>query len=276
MRRHNGKHSKITAYMGVEVFVVLLVLFIIASCMLGAKVVELMKDQENMVRLDVHVEVIRELEATAARVLKDGDSDIKKEIITLKEYLARLRALSGKVEKSKIMQKLKDLRIRLNRVKELIDQPPIITLAEARGFYFRSGRSEVPAGFEQSLRQSVIPKIAHHVRTYKVDVIEVIGHTDEVPNRGGSSNLDNQLLPFLRGEAVELQAGSNTSLGMARAAAIVRILNSDSRLQGLKIVPLSAGQAINLDGTLASGHGGNSQQRRRIEIRLKRSLSLSE
>ncbi|MFH2105017.1 MAG: hypothetical protein ABII72_02150 [Parcubacteria group bacterium] len=275
MLRRNSKLSKITPYMGVETFVVLLVLFIIVSCFLGAKVVELTKEQENMVRLDVRVEVIQDLERKAVGSLQSISANVKKETITLKEYLQRLRWKVGEIENNPILARLRKAHVCLDQAKELLDQPPIITLTEAGGYYFASGRSEVPTGFDGKLRQEIIPKIAVYVKKYAVDVIEVIGHTDEVHLGGKKSNLDRRLLPFLRGvKKVTLQAGGdNTSLGMARAAAIAQILISDTRLPGLKITPLSAGQAVNLDGTLATGNGGNSQQRRRIEIRLKRSLT---
>jgi hypothetical protein len=86
------------------------------------------------------------------------------------------------------------------------------------------------------------------------------------------SSLDDDLLPFLRGEAARPpHASDNAGLGMARAAAVARVLLGDERLRRYTILPLSAGQAIDVDGRLALGvKRSDERERRRIEIRMRR------
>src|SRR5688500_7746093 len=57
------------------------------------------------------------------------------------------------------------------------DKPPIITLDEASGYTFDSGSVSLSSSFAQTLQQEIIPKLDSILKEYKVDVIEVIGHT---------------------------------------------------------------------------------------------------
>jgi hypothetical protein len=60
-------------------------------------------------------------------------------------------------------------------------------------------------------------------------------------------------------------------LGLARAASVMRILTQDDRLKEYIVLPLSAGQLINVGDKVTAGGGGDDKERRRIEIRLRRS-----
>ena len=57
--------------------------------------------------------------------------------------------------------------------------PPIINLSEAGGYYFTSGSAALTPEFEGKLETSIAEQIADNLERYKVDVVEVIGHTDE-------------------------------------------------------------------------------------------------
>ena len=58
------------------------------------------------------------------------------------------------------------------------------------------------------------------------------------------------------------------------AVAVVSVLRQSPLLAGYKLIPLSGAQLVNTDETLAiSGSPGDIQQRRRIEIRLRKSSS---
>jgi outer membrane protein OmpA-like peptidoglycan-associated protein len=156
------------------------------------------------------------------------------------------------------------------------DQPPIIALRDADGFRFAFGSAVLTQSFRDKLINETIQAILDNRQSYDADILEVIGHTDETPLRVGSvSNLDGQLVAFLGpsggSEAVRLSAADNTGLGMARAAAVARVLISDPRMAGIRVLPMSAGQVIKPDETLA-GLGGpeNDESRRRIELRLRR------
>ena len=153
------------------------------------------------------------------------------------------------------------------------DLPPILNLTEAEGYFFELGSAGLTESFRGKLSDEVIPKLAASAERFRVDVIEVIGHTDEVPVRASASSLDRDLLPYLQGigRAGELDVSDNVGLGMARAAAVARLLITDSRLEAYEILPLSAGQAIELGQRLATGSAvPDTRERRRIEIRMRR------
>jgi outer membrane protein OmpA-like peptidoglycan-associated protein len=152
--------------------------------------------------------------------------------------------------------------------------PPIITLSEANGHFFKSGSAELSPEFRQELIESTPERIAALIRQYGVDVIEVVGHTDEQPLGPRQSNLDHDLLSVLRSEGniASLIPADNAGLGLARAVSVVSVLLKSKTLAGYKLIPLSGAQLVNIDETLAiSGTPGDIRERRRIEIRLRKS-----
>ena len=149
--------------------------------------------------------------------------------------------------------------------------PPIITLSEANGHFFQSGSADLPQELQSTLRGKIIERLIALIKEYKVDVIEVIGHTDEQPIVARASNLDKNLLPFLQNRPASKSIPSdNAGLGLARAASVVKLLRTDDRLKGLQILPLSGGQLIDVGDQLSIGIPAPAQSRRRIEIRLRR------
>ena len=151
--------------------------------------------------------------------------------------------------------------------------PPFLSLSEAGGYYFDSGKATLRPEFDRNLRTDVIPQLARYASEYDVDVIEVIGHTDEVP-MSGRSNLDSKLIDASVGKAAvgDLQSTDNAGLAMARAVAVVRVLRGDRRLDGVTILPLSGAQMVVPVDHMADGSARESDQtRRRIEIRLRKS-----
>ncbi len=155
--------------------------------------------------------------------------------------------------------------------------PPIIRMSEADGYFFKSGSAELSQGFQETLLTKTPAEILNYIRKYDVDIIEVVGHTDERPiGLRQFSNLDRDLLPVLKSEAgvVSLVPADNAGLGLARAVAVVSVLRQSPLLTGYKLIPLSGAQLVNTDETLAiSPSPGDIQQRRRIEIRLRKSSS---
>lgn len=150
--------------------------------------------------------------------------------------------------------------------------PPFFSLSEARGYYFDSGRATLRPGFEQNLRSEVIPRLAQFIEEYDIDVVEVIGHTDEVP-MVGTSNLDSRLIAASQGQFPigALRSTDNSGLAMARAVSVVTVLRSDPRLSKVSILPLSGAQMVVPVDKVADGRSaGSDQSRRRIEIRLRR------
>jgi flagellar motor protein MotB len=155
--------------------------------------------------------------------------------------------------------------------------PPIIRMSEADGYFFKSGSAELSAAFHDTLVNKTPGEILNYMRKYDVDVIEVVGHTDERPiGMRQYSNLDRDLPSVLNSTASvgSLIPVDNAGLGLARAVAVVSVLRQSPLLAGYKLIPMSAAQLVNIDETLSiSGSPGDIQQRRRIEIRLRKSVS---
>lgn len=154
--------------------------------------------------------------------------------------------------------------------------PPIIRLTEADGFSFETNSSLIGRGFEGRLLEQVVPRILAIAKAYRVDTIDIVGHTDERP-AAGDSNLDERLLPYLNGQVGGmLTVSDNAGLGLARAAVVARILALEARIRegGYQVLPMSGAQVILTDGTIADGSDpGDVPDRRRIEIRMRRSDS---
>lgn len=151
--------------------------------------------------------------------------------------------------------------------------PPFLSLSEAGGYYFESGKATLRPEFVQKLRSSVIPLLRKNVDDYGVDVVEVIGHTDEVPMTG-ISNLDAKLIAASANSyPIEyLRSTDNAGLAIARAVAVVRVLRADPRMKGITVLPLSGAQLIVPIDRAADGSSTlGDQSRRRIEMRLRKS-----
>jgi outer membrane protein OmpA-like peptidoglycan-associated protein len=152
--------------------------------------------------------------------------------------------------------------------------PPIINLSEAGGYYFATGSAELTPSFATELRTVVVDRLLEIADSYDVDVIEVIGHTDEQAVNGRGSNLDRALAAVTAGTsgAGVLQWADNAGLGLARALSVVERLSADPRLRNFRILPLSAAQLIGTDGRITRWDArGDVRERRRIEIRMRKS-----
>lgn len=150
--------------------------------------------------------------------------------------------------------------------------PPIINLSEAGGYFFRSGSAELTKAFEDRLRGQISNEIADNLERYQVDVIEVIGHTDEQQIARAGSNLDQSVIDVVDGKrpVTSIVPADNAGLGLARAIAVANILRSDPKLKDAAILPLSAAQLVLPGDVLTTGRAGDVESRRRIEIRIRR------
>lgn len=150
--------------------------------------------------------------------------------------------------------------------------PPIINLSEAGGYFFRSGSAELAPEFKAKLNGSITDQIADSLQRYEVDIIEVIGHTDEQPISRTGSNLDQAVIDVVDGTkpVTDISPADNAGLGMARAIAVAKVLMTNPKLAGATVLPISAGQLVLPGDTLTTGQAGNVESRRRIEIRVRR------
>lgn len=154
--------------------------------------------------------------------------------------------------------------------------PPIISLSEADGYFFASGSASLPSQFQSALHSKVVPKLLQMLDRYDVNVIEVVGHTDEQPVGKRWSNLDKVLVPYLLGQLGEnrISPADNAGLGLSRAVSVSKVLINHPDLASFKILPLSGAQLIDIDDSLAGDSTGaplSMKERRRIEIRVRRS-----
>ncbi|RWC23243.1 MAG: hypothetical protein EOS51_08225 [Mesorhizobium sp.] len=150
--------------------------------------------------------------------------------------------------------------------------PPIISLSELEGYNFKVGSAELSDTFIIKLREKA-SEIADTAKEYGVDIIEVIGHTDEQAMSGSVSNMDKGLKLVLDGKKPigSLHPADNAGLGLARAISVAELLETMADLTGLTILPMSGGQLILPGDQLTDGaQSGDVKARRRIEIRVRK------
>lgn len=215
------------------------------------------------------------------------------DVASIEQALAREKQRSSALERrlaeaeraaAKAMQEREQAEARAAEAEKVLaaqrahDQPPIIVLSEAEGYSFPSGRATIATSFRRQLSEIIVPRIVEIGEAYDAHVIEVVGHTDEVPVVRSRSTLDSELLEFLHATSgVQPLVTDNVGLGMLRAAAVARILARDPRLRDYIVLPLSAGQVVLPDHRLAplDGRAEDDPRRRRIEIRLRRTFEIS-
>lgn len=213
---------------------------------------------EALERVQHLVEVERKLPELSARIeqLEAEKAELVAELETTKRALAENIEAVAKLQGS-------------GRPHEW---PPIISLTEANGYFFRSGSAELSSSFTDQLNGSISTQIASNLQSYGADIVEVIGHTDEQPISRMTSNMDKNLIEVLSGgkSSNALEPADNAGLGLARAISVANQLRSNSQLSEITVLPLSAAQLILPGDTLTGGQAGNVETRRRIEIRIRR------
>jgi outer membrane protein OmpA-like peptidoglycan-associated protein len=152
------------------------------------------------------------------------------------------------------------------------EKPPLLRLTEKESFRFGTGSYALNPQFKAAL-DSRLPWIQEQIKKYRIDSVEVIGHTDGQPSPG-SSNLD-LLLPKA-GDSPNLkgyQSGSNTDLGLLRALAVSNYLKgklAESGIKDITVRPYSAGSLIATNGAYTPADTKDRADRRRIELRFTR------
>ena len=153
------------------------------------------------------------------------------------------------------------------------DWPPMITLGSDE-FRFVVSSAELSDEFRLRLQTDIAQRLRELLELYDVDVIEVVGHTDEQPIRSTqASTLDTLAIPVLNGQApiTDLKPVDNAGLGLARAIAVANALAVELESTGVKIVPLSGAQLILPGDVVSDGFNpDDDRNRRRIELRVRR------
>ena len=152
------------------------------------------------------------------------------------------------------------------------ETPPLLRLTEKESFRFGTGSYALNAQFKAAL-DSRLPWIKEQIIKYRIDSVEVIGHTDGQPSPG-NSNLD-LLLPRAGNSFAKqgYQSGSNTDLGLLRALAVANYLKAkleSSGIRGIIVRPYSAASLIAEDGDYDPADTKDRADRRRIELRFTR------
>ncbi len=198
------------------------------------------------------------------------------QLALLKEELAQLKRESSDKsnEIARLNIEIRKLENKLAGQIPGISLPSFINLSGEEKYSFEIGEAIVSDEFKQYIIDEIVQQILSHKSDYGANIVEVIGHTDEQPIARGSTNFDNEILEAYKGSLPvdELKPADNAGLGIARAVAVIKVLESIDELKGLTFVPLSGGQLIlPSDGFIRGNLSGDVKERRRIEIRVRRS-----
>ncbi|WP_254625690.1 hypothetical protein [Nostoc sp. TCL240-02] len=106
------------------------------------------------------------------------------------------------------------------------------------------------------IKNKLVPDIEKNTKSYNINSVEIIGHTDEQPIGIISSNLDSNLeLAASQGGSVStLKAGSNADLGLMRSLVVVKELlkiQQQNKMPGIQFRVYSAAQLILPTGEFA-------------------------
>ena len=157
-------------------------------------------------------------------------------------------------------------------------KPPLIKLTEAQSFRFDTGSYKLSREFKSRLNEVTKDMVAD-ITKYRINTIEVIGHTDGQPSPG-ISNLDSKLQNKFEdgGEIIDgLLTGSNVDLGLLRALSVAAFLREKFKQKDVampSILAYSASSLIDPTGQYKPADQSPQSMRRRIEIRFTRNQDL--
>ena len=163
-----------------------------------------------------------------------------------------------------------------SETKTPIGAPPILVIEDKGAYRFASGSAEIPQPMSTYIWSKIVPEIERKTKEYRINVVEVIGHTDGQANGSKNSNLDLNLekVASAKEPVSSLHSGSNADLGLMRALAVVRVLRDiqtkNGKMKKIKFRAYSAAQLILPNGDFASLNRNPDATRRRIEIRFTR------
>lgn len=219
------------------------------------------------------------------------------EVMKLKVRIAQLEAINENLYQPSnyiktVLTENEQLKAEVAQLKQQLtgivhDKPPNIDLTDRANFKFESGSAAFTPAFLDAFNASPdLERLPEIVRDYKVNVIEVIGHTDADWNlaHGAVSNLDEHLgsaLTAAPGDIAPLKRiefGSNADLGLMRAIAVRQLIRKRlqaANLSGIQVRCYSAAQSVIPSGESQSAKDYLKPEfpeadRRRIEIRFTR------
>ena len=155
------------------------------------------------------------------------------------------------------------------------EKPPVIRLSDAQDFRFKRGSFQISYAFRQKLINEELKEIERAIQCYAIDTVEVIGHTDRLPN-SGLSNLDRfSTSTKLAQSFPKVKAGSNADLGLLRALSVQKLLEENIGQEDPDLVFRSYSAGSLIDPPQVSTRESLPQEKRRIEIRLTRNKEQS-
>ena len=174
---------------------------------------------------------------------------------------------------SELEEAKKKVELAETKIKDFKKQEtPIINIPATSRYQFEPKKAELPSSLASALSNELAPQIDSIVREYKVDVVEVVGHTDGQELGKSFSNLDVNLEKVAIGEQDigSLSPGSNADLGLMRALSVIQALQKNPKLKNLKFRAYSSAQLTLQNGEFAPVNRESDPTRRRIEIRFTR------
>lgn len=264
-----------------------------ATCMMLvifwiAGVLELGGSKDEVAKLKAEIEKLKSLVGKEA-ALDARNKELEQRLAAQIEEISRITAdlQASELKRFKIEKELASLREKVPH-----DEPPNIVLTQDdknKKFIFPSLQAFLPKDFENQFRLEKRKEVIAALNAESnVEVIEIIGHTDNL-EVGGRSNVDTNLESVYSGsKPIDiLEFGSNCELGLARAIAVKTMLDNfleslevgeegltergKERIKNLSYRTYSAAQLFPTD-PLKPGR----EEDRRIEIRFTRLRKSSE
>ena len=218
------------------------------------------------------LDAARASDSAISKDMEACEKKLSKVTSELIDYRAQVqRSVANNVRKQKSRGALEsELADALKEIEKLKRAPPSIVLADSE-FKFKPGSFEISQEFRAKLLQKT-NEIKSLAIAYDANIIEVIGHTDTMPvGSNARSNLDWSLAHFRRGGRVRPTAADNVGLGMLRAMSVAAVLEDELGTTDYVVIPLSAGQLVNADGSPDRRLSRRDDpDRRRMELRVRR------
>lgn len=270
------QRSKISEFMGKEVYVLqvggFFFLFVIMLVIAIDSTKETMKAQASIDGMKNKLEDAHALYVS----YKNENKELEKEYQGIRNAMGIISESLGVTnpDLKAILKGITALQGKVDHFRDIINQPPIISLTSSGGFTFPTGQMVLSKSFRDRIDGDVVPKILNNSLKFGTDLVVISGHTDEVPmyeGDGEKSNFDKEIFQYVTGQKKDLRSVSNAELGLARALAVTMYLKEKPSLSHLKIVPYSGGQMVTKNNVLTKGDKKADASRRRIEIWLQRS-----